>query len=247
MNWCGDFVTGVDIFANLSFTPVSVSSAVFGNLEYTAEGSVTHVVGLTLQNEGTYGGVDIISFLAAPTPAPTAGPPTTSAPTNSQAPSNAPSTKTPTTSAPTLPGATYTPTNSPTNTPTLPGATSTPTSSPSAAPGDLPTPPPIAQAASVAIDSEDGAAGVIVGVTLGLLAALVLLVLVVVVVIGVIIYTVKMKQGKKQEPLHNDFFDTNATPGTRSNRPSLASEAAIQGNPVIEMTERAETRGSVAC
>mgnify|MGYP006089894765 CR=1 FL=1 len=234
MNWCGDFVTGVDIFANLSFTPVSVSSAVFGNLEYTAEGSVTHVVGLTLQNEGTYGGVDIISFLAAPTPAPTAGPPTTSAPTNSQAPSNAPSTKTPTTSAPT-------------HTPTLPGATYTPTSSPSAAPGDLPTPPPIAQAASVAIDSEDGAAGVIVGVTLGLLAALVLLVLVVVVVIGVIIYTVKMKQGKKQEPLHNDFFDTNATPGTRSNRPSLASEAAIQGNPVIEMTERVETRGSVAC
>ena len=234
MNWCGDFVTGVDIFANLSFTPVSVSSAVFGNLEYTAEGSVTHVVGLTLQNEGTYGGVDIISFLAAPTPAPTAGPPTTSAPTNSQAPSNAPSTKPPTTSAPT-------------HTPTLPGATYTPTSSPSAAPGDLPTPPPIAQAASVAIDSEDGAAGVIVGVTLGLLAALVLLVLVVVVVIGVIIYTVKMKQGKKQEPLHNDFFDTNATPGTRSNRPSLASEAAIQGNPVIEMTERVETRGSVAC
>ena len=234
MNWCGDFVTGVDIFANLSFTPVSVSSAVFGNLEYTAEGSVTHVVGLTLQNEGTYGGVDIISFLAAPTPAPTAGPPTTSAPTNSQAPSNAPSTKTPTTSAPT-------------HTPTLPGATYTPTSSPSAAPGDLPTPPPIAQAASVAIDSEDSAAGVIVGVTLGLLAALVLLVLVVVVVIGVIIYTVKMKQGKKQEPLHNDFFDTNATPGTRSNRPSLASEAAIQGNPVIEMTERVETRESVAC
>ena len=234
MNWCGDFVTGVDIFANLSFTPVSVSSAVFGNLEYTTEGGVTHVVGLTLQNEGTYGGVDIISFLAAPTPAPTAGPPTTSAPTNSQAPSNAPSTKTPTTSAPT-------------HTPTLPGATYTPTSSPSAAPGDLPTPPPIAQAASVAIDSEDGAAGVIVGVTLGLLAALVLLVLVVVVVIGVIIYTVKMKQGKKQEPLHNDFFDTNATPGTRSNRPSLASEAAIQGNPVIEMTERVETRGSVAC
>ena len=234
MNWCGDFVTGVDIFANLSFTPVSVSSAVFGNLEYTTEGGVTHVVGITLQNEGTYGGVDIISFLAAPTPAPTAGPPTTSAPTNSQAPSNAPSTKTPTTSAPT-------------HTPTLPGATYTPTSSPSAAPGDLPTPPPIAQAASVAIDSEDGAAGVIVGVTLGLLAALVLLVLVVVVVIGVIIYTVKMKQGKKQEPLHNDFFDTNATPGTRSNRPSLASEAAIQGNPVIEMTERVETRGSVAC
>ena len=133
--------------------------------------------------------VDIISFLAIETPAPTAGPPSdapTSAPT---APTGAP------TKVPTQVGETYAPTSAPTKAPTNAGATETPTSTV--------TLPPGAQAASaddVEAGGEATTAAVILSVIGGLLCALVVAVLVAIAIAVLIIVRQHTKGSREMEP-----------------------------------------------